>query len=119
MRDAVVEKLVSAAADGTLTTFRVPGGGGMCLTVDAAMVQQARKAWGDIEPARRASTFDSIKRSIKSGLKRHRRGTLTQQQCDEFASDCALWFVHQLMFGDGERHIVDNPDAGMFRKMAS
>lgn len=120
MRDAVLEQLIAVANAGTLTTFRVPSGDGtFCLSIDATMMRQAQNGWRGIAPVVRASVLRNVKRAIKSGLKRHRRGTLTQEQCNAFAFDCALWFVHELMFADGEKHVVNGPDAAAFRKLAN
>lgn len=116
MRSATLEALHKAATDGTLTTFRVPGGGGLTLSIDAVMMRQALQAW-DGDETKRVAIFTNVCRAIKSALKKHKRGKL--RDTNAFAADCALWLAHELKYRDGERHIVQSPPASMFKAMAN
>lgn len=117
MSQKTIEALHRAATDGTLTTFRVPGGGDLTLSVDALMMRQALQAWVGIDDSRRADVFANVCRAIKSAIKKHKKGRL--RNADAFASDCTLWFAYQLKFCDGERFIVQPPPASMFKAMAN
>lgn len=117
-RDATIEALHKAATDGTLTTFRLPGSD-LFLSLDATMMRQALAAWDDIPAQRRVNTLASVRRAMKSALKKAKRGRLDQAATDAFASDAALWLAHELRFSDGERHIIESPPASVFKSAAN
>lgn len=116
---SILENLIAAANAGTLTTFRLPGGGDLALSIDGTMMRQAQEGWADCPAERRRKTFESVKRAVKRGLKHHKRHGLSQKERDEWASDCALWFVHELLYADGEKYLTKGPQESDLRRVGN
>ena len=108
IRDA----LVQAHNDGRLVTCRVPYGGDLAIALERHMVDQAMTEWnGKPEPARR-SAMVSVLKEIKRVVKRMKQQKATGADMDGLAADVALWLGHELMFADGERHLIKGPELG-------
>ncbi|MGE3712228.1 MAG: hypothetical protein AB7G35_21485 [Hyphomicrobiaceae bacterium] len=109
--DEIKAKLVQAARDGKLISFTYPYAGKHAISVDRHMIDDAMRAWMDLREDDRDGVYASVIRNIKSVGKRMKKKIATPQQMDGLAADCALWLAHQLLFADGERHLIKGPSA--------
>ena len=118
--DTIREALMKAHNEKRLISCKVPGGGDMAIALEKHMVDQALKDWRDIPEIARASTLGSVRRTIKRAVKRMKQGRATDREMDELAADVALWLAHDLLFADGERHLIKGPSKeDLLRKVAS
>jgi hypothetical protein len=113
MRDeaAIREALAKAHDEKRLVSCRVPNGGGIAMALEQHIVEDAINSWrssGDDESARKA-LLSSISRSIERVVERVKQGKATDGEMDDLAADVALWLGHELLYADGERHLVKGP----------
>lgn len=99
-------QLVKAHDEGQLVSCRIPGGGNISIALERHMVDQAMAAWKGIPPADRERTFASVSRAIKRGVKRMKQKRARPAEMDALAADIALWLGHELVFADGEKHLI-------------
>lgn len=105
--DRIRYSLLKAHDENRLVTCKFPGGGNLSISLEKHMVEQSMRSWKDeIPPAERQRTLSSVMRAIKRVTKRLKKDIATQRERDELAADIALWLGHELMFSDGERHLV-------------
>ena len=118
-RNESIYTLHKAASEGNLVTFRVPRGDGVEMSITSKMFRDALSAWDDIPLERRLDTILSVRRAIKSALKKHKRGNLARNDTDAFAADCALWIAYEIKYSDGKRHLVASPSSDVFKNAAN
>lgn len=106
--------LVKASEDGRLTTFKLPSSRGLCLTIERHTIDEGMDAWLALPGPERKSAFWSVQKALKRGIERIEKRTASQAESDGLAADAALWLAHELLYGDGERHLMKNPKSMTF-----
>lgn len=104
------QALIKAHGEKRLITCRIPDGGDIMITLESHMVDQAMAAWKAMPEPERDRTIGSVRRAIKRTIKRLKKDRATQSERDALAADIALWLGHELLFSDGERHLIKGPD---------
>jgi hypothetical protein len=107
----VIAALLQAESEKRLVSCRIPRAGDLCISFERHMVEQAMHCWKDMTPRARRIGNASVRLSIKRGVRRMRAGAhkIPQKDMDALASDVALWLAHEILFADGEKHLIKNP----------
>lgn len=58
----------------------------------------------------REGAMASIRAAIKRTVKRMKQKRATGKEMDDLAADIALWLGHELVFADGEKHLIKGPE---------
>lgn len=103
------EALAKAHDEKRLISCRFPGGGDFCIALERHMVDDSIREWLKMTPKERGAAMLSIRRQIKRGVKRFKQGRATGKETNALASDIALWLGHELLFSDGQRHLIKGP----------
>ena len=103
-------ELLKAHDDKTLVSFSLPGWGGDVISITPDMYQQGVDVWKSMHPAKRQQIMQSVRRSVKRLYRRVHSGRAAREEVDAFAADAALWLTHDILFADGERHLVKGLD---------
>ena len=109
-REQIIEELSSAQSAKEVYSVRVPYDSGAVMTFDKTMMDLAMKSWDGVPERDRERLLHSIKKHIRKDVKRISAGQAPQRSADEFASEVALWFAHEVLFADGEKHMIATPD---------
>lgn len=108
--DDIVERLISEDRTGKYTLFRVPHSGGLCLAIEHRMLASSVGAWrGMAMPdAERRLLVNRIIDAITANAEAFRAMSLSPAQNEDFADKCALWFAHELLYGDVGPVLIDD-----------
>jgi hypothetical protein len=102
-------KLITAQAEGRLVTCKIPGGGDLSIAFERHQLEQALEAWRAMDDAERGPMIRSVRNAIARTLKRIKRNKASQKEFDAFASDMQLWLGWEMLYADGEKHIIEGP----------
>lgn len=102
------DAFLKARDDGRLVSFKLPNSGGLALSVERHMLEQAMDYWhteqnGDT----RQHVIQSVREHLKAAIKRMKRGKMSDKEYDDLASDACLWLGFEMVYADGEKHLVD------------
>ena len=105
----IAEKLIKAHDEKRLVSCKIPYGGDLVIALERHMVDHAIDEWRRTREGVRHFSMLSVLKTIKHTVKRMKRGRATGKEMDELAADVALWIGHELLFSDGEKHLVKGP----------
>lgn len=112
-RETLVEQLTSDSRAGKFLMFRVPKSGGLCLAIEHTMLTSSVGAWRGMAMAEpeRARLLGRLLDAIEFNTEAFRTMRLTSSQSEDFADKCALWFAHELLYGENATSHLVTADA--------
>lgn len=114
--ERIREEILKAHDERRLVSCRIPYGGDITITFEKHLVDQAMDGWRNKSAPDRKSAMKSILRTIKRTVKRIKQGEASEEEMDELAADIALWLGHELVFADGEKHLIKGPSRDSLQK---
>jgi hypothetical protein len=113
---AVVNQILSEFDEGTLVYFRPPNADAT-MACSRSMLDSTMLSFSSMGRSARRGIMRSVARCLAESGPLMETGKATQKQADDFAADCAIWLAHELMFSDGQKHLVKAPNRNAMEEM--